>query len=340
MKLTTERGKKEIVMSRFLLSETISRREFVWNSLALAAFCAFGGSGDAAPSPEEGPSTHNWMLVGSQTAFLSHLPMFDHLNKAGTDYVTPHRFQVIVQASFEKNGADMTKLYFADRESHPATKMFTVSPTHDFVLPQLAATPPLSSFVGTVFRGHLERGGQPISGLADVTVRVDKVVHFHKFESKAQAPDTLEYFLFGRGKELFLAHSIVKPPDFDQILSVNVTGADLTDEQLTSAILIRIPDRKNTLSDRIKKDQQVAAELPGGDKLKIQALREFDFEEGELRMPATFHPTPEESRDWFRRLVDYRIPVGRCFFWVRALSPSSRQPAFERTTKLSLSSAR
>jgi hypothetical protein len=279
--------------------QSISRREFVWSGLAVAAYFTFRGSAQAVPQSHEAPATHNWMLVGSQTAFLSHLPMFDHLNKAGTDYVTPHRFQVIVQASFEKNRTDVTNLYFADRESHPATKMFTVSPIKPFVLPDLATAEPLTSFQGTVFDGHLERGGEEISGLGDVSVKVAKVVHFHKFDPKAQAPDALEYFLFGRGKELFLAHSIVKPPDFDQIVSVEVTGADLTNGQLSNAILIRIPDRKNAPSDRIKEGQQVIAELPSGDKIKLRALREFYFEQGELQMPATFDPTPEELKAGF-----------------------------------------
>lgn len=278
---------------------SISRREFVWNSLAVAAWVTLRGSAQAIPQSHEAPATHNWMLVGSQTAFLSHLPMFDHLNKAKTKYITPHRFQVIMQASFEKNGADVTKLYFADRESHAPTKMFTVSPTMEFVLPQLAAADPLTSFQGTVFDGHLERGGKPISGLGDVSVRVGKVIHFHTFDPKAKPHDRLEYFLFGSGKERFLAHSIVKPPDFDQILSVEVSGAKLTDEQLSSAILIRIPVRKNTASDRLQEDQLITGELPGGQKLKIHALREFYFEEGELLMPATFDPTSQETKAGF-----------------------------------------
>jgi hypothetical protein len=286
-------------MSRNDFFGSISRRKFLWNSLAVAACSTFREFAHAAPPSQEAPATHNWMLVGSQTAFLSHLPMFDHLNQAGTDYVTPHRFQVILQASFTSRAADVTHLYSAQRQSHPETKMFTVSPSQRFVLPQLAASPPLTSFEGTVFRGHLERGGQPISGLEDVTVKVEKVVHFQKFDPKAQAPDELEYFLLGRGKELFLTHSIVRPPDFDQILSVNVTGADLTDAQLSSAMLIRVPDRKNTPSDRIKEDQQVTVETPGGGKLTIRALKEFYFEEGELLMPATFDPTPEESKAGF-----------------------------------------
>src|SRR5215831_4705721 len=169
-------------MSGFLFSRTTSRREFAKNGFALAACYAFGGLARATPTSEEGPATHNWILVGDQAAFLSHLPMFDHLNQAGTDYVTPHRFQVILEASFESRGSDVTSLYLAERKSHSATKMFSVSPTKPFILPQLSASPALASFAATVFRGHLERGGQPISGLEGVTVRVEKVIHFEKFD--------------------------------------------------------------------------------------------------------------------------------------------------------------
>ena len=239
------------------------------------------------------------MLVGSQTAFLSHLPMFEKLNPAGTDYLTPHRFQVILQASFTSRGSDVSPLYFADRQGHATVKMFTVSPAKDFVLPQVVAAPPLKSFQGTVFRGHLERGGQPVRGLQNVAVNIQKVVHFHKFDPTAQAPRALEYLLFGRGSELFLAHSIVKPPDFDQILSVGVSGLALTDKDLGSAIRISIPTRQNSPADRLKEGEQAAAETADGRKFSLHAATEFYFEEGELKMPATFDTTPEEKKAGF-----------------------------------------
>jgi hypothetical protein len=181
------------------------------------------------------------MLVGSQTAFLSHLPMFDRLNRAKTDYVSPHRFQVILQTSFGRDGADVSDLYFADRRTHPEMKMFTVSPK-PFVLPNLVGRSPLTTVQATIFRGHLERGGEPISGLDPVTLNVSRVVHFHKFDPAAPAPSTLEYLLFGRGPELFMAHLISKPPDFDQILSVTATGKQFTDKDLSTALRVSIPD--------------------------------------------------------------------------------------------------
>lgn len=283
-----------------MTSTTTSRRLFVQGGLAFGGCCAFRTSGQASePSKTDAPATHNWMLVGGQTAFLSHLPMFDHLNKSGSEYVTPHRYQVILRASFKRGESDLTQVYFADRDSHPATKMFTVSPTKEFVLPDLAASQSITTFDGTVFRGHLERGGKPISKLANVTVTVDRVVHFHKFDPTAKEPGTLEYFVFGRGRELFLAHSIVKPPDFDQILSIEVAGSDLPDEALATAVRIRVPDRKNSSSDRIHEKEQVTGEISTGAKLTIRANTELYFEEGELRMPATFDPTPEEIKAGF-----------------------------------------
>src|SRR5580765_794216 len=145
----------------------ISRRGLL-SVLACAAYTTSQSkSARGAPPPDEAPATHNWMLVGSQTAFLSHLPMFEMLNPEGTDYLTPHRFQVILQASFNNRGSDVGPLYFTDRRAHKNVKMFTVSPAKDFVLAQVVSAPPLKSFPATVFRGHLERGGQPIRGLQD-----------------------------------------------------------------------------------------------------------------------------------------------------------------------------
>ena len=83
--------------------------------------------------------------------------------------------------------------------------------------------PTSRSFTGTVFRGHLERGGQIIDALRDVDVTVKRVVYSRKFDLKQlQKWEELDYILFGSGQELFLAHLISAPPDFDQILSIKI----------------------------------------------------------------------------------------------------------------------
>ena len=277
----------------------ISRRGMLSVLAAAAYTTSQSKSARGAPQHGEAPNTHKWMLVGSQTAFLSHLPMFEMLNPGKTEYMTPHRYQVILQASFNSGSKDVTPLYFADRQSHPEIKMFTVVPEALFTLPQFAASSPLTSFQATVFRGHEERGGKPIKGLQSVAVNIQKVVHFHKFDPAEKAPSALEYLIFGRGTELFLAHSIVKPPDFDQILSVNVDGLKLTDNELGSAIRVSIPLKKNSLADRLKEGEQAQAVTSDGRKFGVRAVREFYFEEGELRIPVTLDTTPAEKKAGF-----------------------------------------
>ena len=118
--------------------------------------------------------------------------MLDGLNKGKSDYTSPHRYQVILEARFSSGGKDVTALYTEDRKSHPETKMYTLNPTAEFVLAKLftpdAQAPELSSFRATVFRGHLERGGKPIDGLDDIVVNVKQVMHAQKFEPADDKP--------------------------------------------------------------------------------------------------------------------------------------------------------
>ena len=67
------------------------------------------------------------LVVGKESAFLSHLPMFDALNSKKTDFTSPHRYQVILEARFIREGKDVTEIYTKDRESNVGTKMYTLS---------------------------------------------------------------------------------------------------------------------------------------------------------------------------------------------------------------------
>jgi hypothetical protein len=263
------------------------------------------GEGVASADP---PNTHNMLVVGKEAAYLSHLPMFDALNTNKTDYASPHRYQVILEVSFTLNGKDVTEIYTRDRKSHPQTKMYTLEPASTFVLARLftpdTQKPELKSFHATVYRGHLERGGQPIDGLANVVVTVKKVLHARKFELSQNKPPKLQYFLFGKGEELFLAHSIVKPPDFDQILSVKVSGHQFPEEELNRGVEVVFPGKRNTATQRLKENQKTQGQfhVTGAHQfldLQVQSGTEYYFEEGELAMPAKFDSTREERKAGF-----------------------------------------
>ena len=92
---------------------------------------------------------------------------------------------------------------------------------------------------------------KPVPELTDVTVRVTDVVYAKKLDQPATF-DELRYILFGRGDELFLAHLLSRPPDFDQIVSVRLVGLHPDEDELKRRIDVVFPGRPNTLQQRIR----------------------------------------------------------------------------------------
>ena len=246
-------------------SDEGSRRTFVKSGCiaAMGVICFAAGMRGADSQtnalPEDHPATHNMLVVGQDTIFLSHLPMFQRLNANQTAFTSPHRYQVILQAELARGGKSVDDLYTRDRRRNPEVKMYTLSP-EDFILPQLftpdAQRPMLNAFTATVFRGHLERGGQAINQLDNIDVNIKKVVYAQMFDPANDKPDKLTYILFGAGQELFLAHRIAKPPDFDQVLSIKAEGHQLTAEELNRGVEIVFPDRENAAPQRLRGERR------------------------------------------------------------------------------------
>jgi hypothetical protein len=290
----------------------MKRRNFLTEvALATCGVAAFRNvDAFGLPQAEDAPNQHNMLVVGEQIVYLSHLPMFQGgqsvLNPAGTEFTSPHRFQVILEATFSKQGKNVTDLYVKDRQSHKTTRIYTLEPNtkQPFILSRVF-TPPekpqLQSFTGTVFRGHLEQGGQPIAGLSDATVEIKRVAHASKFDPKGPKPSQLQYIVFGKGPGLFAAHAISGPPDFDQVFAIKVSGHEFTADELNRAVRIVVPDRKNVVTDRLREGQTVPGQLTIAPSttampVQLQAVTQFYFEEGELQTPPTFKPTQEEMK--------------------------------------------
>ena len=241
--------------------------------------------------PTDRPSVHGMLVVGEETVYLSHLPMF----------MSPHDYQVILAVTLTNKGSDPQAIYVNDRRK-TGERIYTFAPER-FVLTDLVSPDPehprRSSFMGIPFRGHFERGGKPLSVAAagqpaaakppSVGVNVAWVVHFRKFDPDADQLPQLEYLLFGKGNERFLAHLITRPPDFDQILSVKVTGHTFTDEELRRGVHITFPGRANAPEARIEEGEKVSGRIlvegksgPESSEIQLEAGVEFYFEAGEL----------------------------------------------------------
>ncbi|MCA1692440.1 MAG: hypothetical protein LC733_09655 [Actinobacteria bacterium] len=254
---------------------------------------------DGTPSATMG--SHGMLVLGEETTFLSHLPMFmfDAENH-------PHNFQVILDVTFERPpGGDPPADYVGDRRQHPDMRLYTFIPA-EFEMDRLdPAARSIEAITGEVHSGHFERheddGGRAI-GVA--TARIGNVVHFRAFEKGANKPPELEYLLFGKSEEQFLAHLITAPPDFDHIVSVGATDGDVTPGELTDGITVRVPGRLNTPKDRLRPGERVSGRVVGGQSadgrdLELEVRGELYFEEGELGDPFTTRQTPEERKAGF-----------------------------------------
>ena len=268
-------------------------------------------TGSCDPTDENRPPScgvHNQMMVGQETIYLSHLPMFmfDPLHHE-------HNFQVILEVTLSGPG-NPHATYVEDRKNNPQERMYTMSPDAFEMVELDPHHPRRQALTGAIFRGHLERPGR--KRIIDRAVaNVVNIVYFHAFEQDAPPLAQLEYLLFGKAPELFLAHIITRPPDFDQILAVTVSGQALPADELRRGIRVRIPGRANTAPTRIKAQERVTGQAqlagtPAGPPIALQldAGTELYFEEGELGDPdlpegqpgaMTFKPTPEETAAGF-----------------------------------------
>ena len=229
---------------------------------------------------------HGMLVVGEQTVYLSHLPMFGHPH---------HDVQAILEAHF--TGPDDPQAAYAEDRRTSGERVYTLKPELFFL--QLLVTPEpgqecLCEFTGDVYRGHFERGGTPMLG--DVTVTIDHIVHFRQFDAEADKPVILHYLLFGAGREHFLAHLITRPPDFDQVLSVRITGDTLSDADLRQGPTLFFPRRANDAINRLRPGERVFAEVSGGTgMLELEIGTELYFEEGELGETFSMEQTPGEK---------------------------------------------
>lgn len=213
--------------------------------------------------PDDGAiGSHGMQIIGGGPMYLSHLPMFMH----------PHNFQVIFEVTFANGGTDPQALYVEDRQQ-TGTKLYTFQPADEWDINELAPMGPLhqparTSFAGTIWRNHFERHPLTHPGqrrrIAEARAQVQRVVYFQQLDAQTPASPQLSYLLFGQAPELFLAHLITRPPDFDQILSARIDHGHeslLSDEQLRQGIVAAFPGRPDDLPHKIQAGEKLVGRV-------------------------------------------------------------------------------
>jgi hypothetical protein len=191
---------------------------------------------------------HGMLLFGEGKIYLSHLPMFD----------PPHNFQALLQVTLSGEGTEPHSAYLKDRAATSA-KLYTFVP-EEFPMSGLVGDssqpPPVTSFKGSIFRGHFERGGTQL--LAGVTASVDEVVYLEELDGTAKPLDgqKLEYLCLGEPGELFLAHIITSRPSFDHIVSFHFLDQEFAGHSGTKPV--KFSDREDSPERKLKKNEEVS----------------------------------------------------------------------------------
>ncbi len=166
----------------------------------------------------EGDTTgvHGMLLFGDEEVYLSHLPMF----------ASPHNFQVLLEVKFDDG---VHEVLLSDRQTAGGIHTFDPEPFPIVELEPGGDKPARTSIEGTIFRGHFERGGEPIA--EGVVAQVQDVVVFRELDVGAKRADDqkLAYLCMGRGGQLHLAHVITARPDFDHVLTARLVPGTVTD---------------------------------------------------------------------------------------------------------------
>src|SRR6266508_1040805 len=209
-----------------------------------------GGHGEGGTT-----GVHGMLLFGEEVLYLSHLPMF----------ASPHNFQVLLEVGLDDAGREA---FLSDREvAGDGIYTFVPEPFPIAELAPRADGPARTSIKGTIFRGHFERGGEPIA--EGVVAEVRGVVHFSELDVGAKRSEDrqLTYLCFGRPGQLHLAHEVTARPDFDQVLTARVVpdtgtnqaGQSLPDDVATIgfdlAQRVLFGERSDTSEKRLAPDE-------------------------------------------------------------------------------------
>jgi len=179
------------------------------------------------------PCLHGMRVVGDKSIYLSHMGLFNS---------NCHDYQALFEVGFTGANNPEDK-YLIAQNGDPEKNEFTLRPKNNFVLSELGSGKN-TSFKADIFEGQYERlPDQPPKPLiSDVNVNIKRVIHFRAFNPNAKISPTLEYLLFGNSQEQYVAHKIIAPNDFDQILAAK-NLIPLTDNELNKALTMVFPNR-------------------------------------------------------------------------------------------------
>lgn len=196
--------------------------------------------GEPSIGPGHGPHGHHMthfhgFVTGGRSAsrlFMSHTPVMAD---------DRHRFQVILQASLVH--ADHVKAYEHWRLHEFGKARWQVFHGHqDMEKIGRGEISELNNAQITYSPDGTEEIDVPGLPAYETPVRIDQVIHFHRFEANDKYPaDGLEYILYGDGQEVFVDHHITRAPNFHSVAKLAKPPSFWTGE---GAVKVTIPAKR------------------------------------------------------------------------------------------------
>jgi len=156
-----------------------------------------------------------------------------------------HSYQVILQGSLEN--PDHIAAYDKIRNSPYADRRVQVFHSH-ISLPEIGGGTitllPESSFTYYPDFKHPD-DGVDIPGLEEkIPLKIDRVLHFHKFDTDAPYADGLEYLMYGDKDDVFIDHFMNRGPSFHSVAKLAAPPTFWTDGKMAGTVRLRVPKKR------------------------------------------------------------------------------------------------
>lgn len=198
------------------------------------------------PPPHDGHDGH-----GGGHSMLQHLHGFVTGGRSGNSFYmthTPvladnrHNYQVILQGSLPN--AEHAAAYTALRAGAYGDGKVQIFHEH-ISLPDIGSGQvtelPKSTFEYYPTDPDGVLGGKDVPGLeGEIAVRIDKVLHFHQFQTDNDYPEEMTYIVYGDEDDVFIDHYMDRAPSFHSVARLAARPSFFTG----GTQLVRIPGKR------------------------------------------------------------------------------------------------
>jgi hypothetical protein len=184
-------------------------------------------------------------VTGGRTGdqiYMTHTPIFSDER---------HHFQIILQASFAEKkhkdayekirnseyGSGKIQLFF----DHVALIDIQSGELKELTADHLRYYPD----VPTIREGLVMPGvSTKLMEFAGAIIKIDKVLHFRKFEPDMAYPENMTYLMYGNGKDVFIDHFISRAPNFHSVAKLAEPPLFWSEQYFNTTLKIQVPSRK------------------------------------------------------------------------------------------------